>query len=85
MELLAALYCWSWIVAGAIMCIGWLFSLVHVIRGNKNKWLIFVTSELIVSNIGSVLLGIASLSVYAGTADLQTVLIGSIGILFLYT
>jgi len=57
-------YCLSWVFAGTVMATSFIILLVHVRRGNKNKWLTMVVSQLICSNIGSVLVGYGLYGVY---------------------
>jgi hypothetical protein len=52
------LYAWSWMLSGVILSIGFTALLVHVLMGNKNKWLTNITVQMILSNLGGAVLGI---------------------------
>jgi hypothetical protein len=54
---IAVFYDFSWMVPSAIMIILWLIMLVHIFKGNRNKWLFTVVVMLIFGAVGSVLEG----------------------------
>jgi hypothetical protein len=86
MTLLVGAYVWSWIVAGAIMAISFSILLVHVRRGNKNTWLTVVSSQLICSSIGAIMLGYGAYEVYIRPpADTWHILVGTVGIFLEYS
>jgi hypothetical protein len=44
---------------GAIMLVMWSVVLVHIVRGNKNKWLAMTTTLLLLSNVAIIISGYA--------------------------
>lgn len=86
MNLLKGTYVWSWIVAGVIMAISFSILLVHVRRGNKNTWLTVVSSQLICSSIGAIMLGYSAYEVYIRQTRITwKILVGTVGIFLEYS
>jgi len=47
----------SWMIPSVIMIVLWLIMLVHICRGNRNKWLFINVVMLLLGAVGSVLTG----------------------------
>jgi hypothetical protein len=52
--------------------------LIHILRGNKNKWLVNVTTQMVISNIGAAINAYVIILQYNGISVLQIV-IGATG------
>jgi hypothetical protein len=51
-------------LSGVILSIWFAALLVHVLMGNKNKWLTNITVQMILSNLGGAVLGNSAVQMY---------------------
>lgn len=54
---IVAIYDFSWIIPSGILVILWIIMLVHIRKGNQNKWLFAVVFMLMIGALGSMIEG----------------------------